>query len=772
MKIVLSWVFDHINAPLNSIDINDLTKQLTQKTTEIESVTFIKRNLERFALAQIKKTEANAFICVNHQGAGIKLPKDTTHAAGDICLIYYENDQTKWRFASSYDLGSSRHFALPALHIEESSVALSALFESDAVLEIDNNAIAHRPDLWSHRGFAREIAAIYGFSLKPLESFMHQTKITTDAESVAATSDSPFSITLENQEICSRFAGLYIKSIQNRKTTLDLVARLSLVDCKAIDMIVDCSNYVLYDIGQPIHTYDADLLPEKRIVVRLADPSTELLLLDGESIKLSGNDIVIADGLTPVALAGIMGGMNTRVTPKTTSLFVESAHFDAYTIRQSASVHARRTEAAVRFSRNIDPNNNVFGIMRYIKLLHQYKVPYTAATTIQSVGTLVEPTRVTVLHTFIEKRLGTTVSPQRVIQLLNALSFDVEKQGEVYHITIPTSRSKRDISIQEDVVEEIGRLVGYATITPQLPSITTAPKSCSSPIRHVRALKNLLSFGFCMRELHNYSLFDEHFLHKISYQPENTVALKNPITSNRTRLVSTLLVHLLDAIHAHKEQQHSLRFFEIARCWQLDAMGAIVEKEMVAGIMFDKSTEINFYDGKEYVDRLYAMNNISISYQAAKNSSPLFDPIKCAAILYNNNIIGYCGISNETVNNILFDGKSCFMFELETHAIISRANDYHYQEISKFPPVIRDISLFLSHQETADELINMIRVIDDRIRSVQIVDFFEKKEWEGKRALTLRMVMQDNEKTLSSDEVDSVITIMSAQCEKRGIQIR
>lgn len=772
MKIVLSWVFEHIQAPLSSIDIDDLVKQLTQKTTEIESVSIIKRDRERFALAQIKQVETDAFVCVTRLGTSIKVSKDILYKEGDILLLY-EDDQSQWRLASCHDLGSARYFSLPSLYVDDSEEVLSLIPETEVVLEISNNAIAHRPDLWSHRGFAREIAAIYGFLLKPLDSFMHQTKIITDMESVIASSDSPFSITLENQASSLRFAGLYIKSIQHKKTTLDMLSRLSLVDCKPIDLLIDCSNYVMYDIGQPIHTYDADLLTEKRIVVRMADQNTELMLLDGEAITLSDKDIVVADGLAPIALAGIMGGLQSKITAKTTSLFIESAHFDAYLVRQSAARHARRTEAAVRFSRNIDPNQNVFGIMRYIKLLDQYKIPYIASAAIQSVGAIVESTNITIIHSFIENRLGITLTSQRVLQLLNALGFDVEKQNDIYHITVPTSRSKRDISIPEDIVEEIGRLVGYETIPLQLPSVMTRPKLCTSEIRNMRAIKNVLSFGFCMRELHNYSLFDEAFLHKISYQPGNAVLLKNPISSERTRLVTTLLVHLLQAINIHKEQRDYLRFFEIARCWQVNEEGVIEEKEKIAGILFDKTSDINFYDGKHYVDRLCAINNIMVSYKTANClNNALFDGIKCAAMYLNNVLIGYCGMSNKNINNVLFEGKSCFMFEFDAGLFAAELREHRYREISRFPSVMRDISLFLSHRETAAELIEMIRIIDVRIRSVEVVDFFEKKEWEGKRALTLRIIMQDNEKTLSSADVDAVIAIINKQCEIRGIQIR
>lgn len=773
MKLLLSWVFEHINVPLSSVDINDLKKQLTQKTTEIESVITVKHDIEQFSLVQVKKIDSDTIVCVNHQGNIIKIAKGTSHNEGEVYLAYFQKNTKKWRLATSQDLGSTRNFLLPSLHVDENTINLTALSETETIFEIDNNAIAHRPDLWSHRGFAREIAAIYGFSLKPLESLIHQIKVITDPESVNATVDSPFSITIENQSICSRFSGLYIKSIQSKKTTLGMAARLSLVDCKSIDMIVDCSNYVLYDIGQPIHTYDADLLPEKRIVVRLSDKGTTVDLLDSEIITLSADDIIVADGLTPISLAGIMGGIHTKVSSKTTSLFIESAHFDAYRIRQSASKHAQRTDAAIRFSRNIDPNNNAFGIMRYIKLLDENKVSYISSSKIQSVGTFVEPLQITVAHTFIEKRLGITIASQRILQILNTIELQTEKQGDVYHIVVPTNRSKRDISIPEDIVEEIGRLAGYETIVPQLPSVTTTPKSSMRQIRKKRALKDLLSFGFCMRELHNYSLYSENFLHKIEYSPYNSIILKNPISSDRIRLVSTLLVHLLEVIHIHREQQEALRFFEVTRCWQLSNENTISEKEMVAAVLFDKTKAISFYEGKAYVERLFRMFNIIVSYKTKKDKNfSLFDAVKSAAIYSNNVIIGHCGMSSSVINDILFEGKSIFMFELDTNAIFEETNTHRYTEISKFPFVTRDISLFLSHHETADELITMIHNIDNRILSVQIIDFFEKKEWQGKRALTLRVTIQDKEKTLSSEEINTIITIITTNCETRGIQIR
>lgn len=776
MKIVLSWVFDHLNASVSDFDPHHILTSLTQKTVEIESMETITRNIDDFACAQIIEEQQDEYIIVDHLSRhGIIKKTEITQerCAGNTYLINLDHETKEWQFCNMKDLGGERDFLLPPFYIKESNnINLHQLIPaSEIVFTIDNNAISHRPDLWCHRGFARELSAIFNISLKPLETLVSTKKLISHVDSAPTSADFPFSITLENKSACDRFAGLFVSQIASYPSVFDMAARLCLVDCKPIDFLVDATNVVLFDIGQPMHIYDAEILSEKRIVVRNADENSTLTLLDGQTITLTKDDLIIADGLNPISLAGIMGGQHAKVTKKTSALFVESAHFDALTIRKSSTKFHKKTESSMRFSKNIDPNQNVFGITRYIALLEQYKIPHKTANAIESLGNLAVSNKITISHDFIEKKLGISLEGAKIRQILISLGFDVQIQGTVYSVVIGTHRS--DLTQPEDIVEEIARMVGYDAITHNLPYIITTPKKCTETMKQKREIKNLLSFGFLMREIYTYALFDESFLKKINYNPHKTVFLKNPISSDKIRLVSTLLVNLIKTVEEQQHNQDRLRFYEMARVWQEKESSEIHEQEILGGIFFEKKEPIDFYQEKQFLDRLFSLLHLKISYKTITTELPefeLYDPTHSALILHNDEIIGHCGIINPALKN-LFDKGNVFLFECSAK-ILEHQEIIRYREISPFPAVQRDLSVLLSLQETTEDLISYFYSCGAKIRLVYVVDIFQKKEWENKRAVTFRFIIEDHEKTLTSQEIDTLFNRITNHLTQKGIEIR
>lgn len=776
MKIVLSWVFDHLNASVSDFDPHHILALLTQKTVEIESMEKITRNIDEFACAQIIEEQENSYSIIDHlsRRETIRKAENTKERfLGNTYLIIFDHEIKGWRFSTMKDLGSERDFLLPPLYIKEShNINLHQLIpSSEIVFTIDNNAISHRPDLWCHRGFARELSAILNVPLKSLESLVVAKKLISHVDSAPTSADFPFSITLENKSACDRFAGLFVSQIICQPSVFDMAARLCLVDCKPIDFLVDATNVVLFDIGQPIHIYDAEILSEKRIVIRNADENSFLTLLDGQTITLSKDDLIIADGLNPIALAGIMGGIHAKVTKKTTTLFVESAHFDALIIRKSSTKFHRKTESSMRFSKNIDPNQNVFGITRYLMLLEQYKIPHKTASAIESLGNLTQSNKITITQDFIEKKLGISLDAAKIRQILISLGFDVHIQGSIYTIIPGTFRT--DLIQSEDVLEEVARMIGYDVIIRTLPHIITMPKKCIETIKNKRDVKNLLSFGFLMREICTYALFDESFLKKINYNPQHTVFLKNPISSDKIRLVSTLLINIIKTTEEQQHNQESLRFYEMARVWQEKKPGEIHEQEVLSGIFFEKKEAIDFYQEKQFLDRLFSLLNLKVSYKimaAELSEFELYDPIRSAIIMHNDEIIGHCGIINPSLQN-LFDKGNAFLFECNTK-IMQHQEIIRYREISSFPTVQRDVSLLLSSAHTTEDLISYFYSSDSRIRTVSIVDIFQKKEWENKRAVTFRFIIEDHEKTLTSQEIDTLFNHITHHLTQKGIEIR
>src|SRR5579872_3186984 len=310
MKISLNWIFDHIKGDVSGVDVKQLVNKFICTTAEIEAWRKVTLATDALTVAQVKNVASDAITvyCYEH-GKEYVLPKRNDAVIGACLMIAHNGSAAQW--ATSVMLGGTKDMLLPVLDVPESLRAggwKSCVELDDYIIEVDNKSINNRPDLWGHRGLAREIAALLNVELRPLDEFVAQKDIVTHQSSAQVTHDNPFEITIQDTQVCDRFAALYIPSVTPTASRLNMVIRLSRLDSRAIDLLVDITNYVMLDLGQPMHAFDADALQSKKITIQQAQAGDRLLLLDGENITLTSHDIVIADGGKPVSLAGIMGG--------------------------------------------------------------------------------------------------------------------------------------------------------------------------------------------------------------------------------------------------------------------------------------------------------------------------------------------------------------------------------------------------------------------------------------------------------------------------------
>ena len=777
MKISIAWIFDHIDADYTSIDIAKLVDQCNKTTAEIEGWKNVSINLDQLTVAEIVSVEGDQTIVRSDEwNKEITLPVRNDISPGQWYLIIKEGESFSWALMD--DLGGSKELLLPAMYVDDQCKkgVWKKNFESkDYVLEVDNKSITHRPDMWGHRGFAREIAAMLDMPFKTIDSFLAKKKINCFTNHAPANETNPYSITIQDPDVIKRFAGLYIKEVVHYPTLLWMASRLARVDSRSIDTLVDLTNYVMLDFGQPMHVFDALALTTKKIIARRAHTKEKLTILDDDKLELTPEDIVIADDKRGISLGGVMGGSDTGITSKTKSVFLESANFDATTIRRTSVRHKKRTDASSRFEKSLDPNQNIDALLRFLKLLDDAQIPYVASETISSVGPRALPGEITISHEFIEKRLGTVIELPFILQTLQKLECGVEVKmhdnGLVYLITVPTFRSTKDIEIPVDIVEEIGRFFGYDRIQQQLPSLQLQPADLSSTYC-ARHIKRLLSYGFSMRELCNYSFYDESFLRMIEWEPTNFVSVQNPVSENYYRLVTSLIPHLFKAVSANGEHLHRLRFFELGRIWS-NTKG-INEKKSLAGIMYEQKQQINFYDLKVLLEQLFALLNMPVKWQQVeKSAAPWFVPYQTAHIISGDTIVGTAGMIDELFLQRISPGGAAFAFELSGDFILSyKSVTQRYVLAPKYPQVIRDISMLIALKYTSDELTDAIKSVDSRITAVMLIDFFSKPEWKDQKSLAFRVIIQDPEKTLTKQEVDAMWLRVEAQIKKRGATIR
>lgn len=785
MKLSLAWIFDHIQgASIKNTDINDLVVQFSAKVAEIEDHYALTIDFDNFAVAQV--TKINQDSCVLYapewkKEVTLTARKDAAHT------LYFiiKRDKKNYSWATLADFGAEKEGLLAAVHATE-QIAKGSWKEraesNDYIWVIDNKAITNRPDMWGHRGFAREIAAVLGRKLLPEEQFLAAKPIKHYIDFAPVSSSNPFSLGIDESnkscaEVCKRIAGTYISSIDYQHSDIFIVQRLARVDSKPIDLIVDCTNYVMLDIGQPMHAFDADKISTHKLLARCAHAGEKLQLLDGDSIELSAEDFVITDGQEPIALAGIMGGVSTAVSKTTHSLYIEAANFDASAIRKTSTRHKKRTESSARFEKSLDPNQNTQALLRFLKLLDILHVSYKSADAIASIGQLAQEKVIEVGHQEIVTMLGMHVSSDTIQKYLMQLGFGVETKHDVqdaakiiYHVTVPTYRSTKDVTIKQDIIEEVARFVGYTNIPQVLPSRQMNPFDTTA-ITRTRKIKQQLAFGSNMHEVQTYAFYDEEFLRQLDYDPQDTLRLAQPFSQNIQRLVTSLVPNLLKCVFINSTKQDELRFFECNRVWFTDQES--VETKEVSGIFYHKKEPVDFYVCKAHVNNLFSALGIEVTWRKlTQGVEPWYNMYQTAELLYENQIIATAGMISSKFLHTIVEGNA-FVFEINGDFLLNIQPPKHkYKPLHKYQDVTLDISMMVPLTTTVEQLSSSIQNADKRIQGVVLVDFFEKPEWQDKKSITMRFVVYDDQKTMVKEEIDIVYNAVAKAVQAVGAQIR
>lgn len=761
MKLSIAWIFDHIQVDWKTQDIPALMAKLGSTTAEIDAVRDVSTNFDMFSLAQVMVVSPDSVVLFSAEWKKeFNIPGARQAIVGQWYVVVKEKKE--YRFATLADFGSEKEGFFPAVSCtsgEELGAWKKQCEIADYIISLDNKAITHRPDLWGHRGFAREIAALLDIPLRAEDIFLAAKPI-KHYETAAQ-------VKIETAA-CKRLAAMHVQSIDYTASRIHIAIRLARIDARPIDFIVDATNYVMYDWGQPMHAFDAASVDNGVLIAQQARAGEKLTLLDGETITLTPEDTIISDGHKALALAGIMGGSASGVNLATRDLIVESANFDATAIRRTAARYKKRTEASSRFEKNLDPHQNTYALLRFLKILDTEKISYIAGT-IVSLGALKSEPIITVLHDFIQKKLGVVVDFEDVIAVLKRLGFGVQydKKNGIYTIIVPSYRATKDISIAEDIVEEVGRFIGYNTIPAQDPVRAMKPFDISALMR-MRALKRQCAYGLHMHEVYNYAFYDEEFIKKIGLT-FITTEIVNPVSENWKRLITSLVPHLLKNISMVVAGVKKVSFFEVGRVWK--TTDTLEEKEQFAAVMYNKNG-IDFYEGKAQMQTLFDALGLTIIWRKSNSVAPWFDAHQTAEIVYQGIVIGYAGKIAPTLAPRIADGD-IFIAELSVKELIAKKQErVIFKQLAKYQPVDLDISMLVPYTITTETLLNEIMGADKRIHETYVVDFFEKREWATARSLTVRFIIIDDTKTLTKEEIDMVHARVAAVVKKLGVEVR
>lgn len=759
MKLSVSWIFDHLDADWSCVDSAALVNRFNCSTAEIERVHQVTLNLAGLVFGQVISVadQQVELECIDSKKRYV-LPTRTGIAVGQWYLVRV-GERATW--STVIDLGGTKDQILPPLYVGAGVRAAdwrTYLEPRDVIIEIDNKSITNRPDLWGHRGIARELSVLLDVPLKPIENYVATLAIHEASDHTVVNG---FTIANRAPNACKRFAALSFESAGHCASLLWMVQRLARIDARPIDFLVDTTNYVMLDLGQPMHAFDADKFTNKTLMATYAQEGKQLTLLDGHTITLSSQDLVISDGVRPVALAGIMGGQGTAIAATTHKVILESACFDATVIRQTAVRHRKRTDASARFEKNLDPNQNVLALQRFVHIVQSAGMPFSGVSAIASLGPRMRESEIRITHDFIEKKLGVKIESSFIKETLTRLGFVCQEESPAHYVVhVPTFRATKDITIAEDIVEEIARLWGYNHIEPLLPVQRVKP-SVTQPLMRLRTIKQIFAYRCAMMELSCYPFFDESFLHTLAWQPSDAVKVQNPVSENWRHLVTTLVPMLCKAIYENYDARDTMRFFQVGRTWMMRE-GTINEQTMVAGVFFDKQRPIDFYTIKQELTGLFDALGVQPTWRKHQGNLPAWYVAHQTAVLEIAGVeIGYVGTADATFLSRSAPGYAC-IFEFNSD-VLTRYNPpiKRYVPLVKYPAVKRDISILLPLRYTVDQVQHLIERAHTNITHVSLVDFFEKPEWQDQRSLTFHFVVQDRHKTLTKQEIDAICTLVA-----------
>lgn len=775
MKLSLSWIFDHIKGNWHDYAIDDIVAKFNQTTAEIEHVQKVSLPLEKLTLVTVTGHKNDTVLVHSAELAkDFVLPARTGAVMGSLYLIIHEKREARW--ATLVDVHAAKDGLFPAVQCAPEEIDGSwknSCELEDYIFVLDNKSVTNRPDLWGHRGFAREIAAILDLPFLPEERFLAAKPIKHYAALATATSINPIMLEIV-APACKRLAGVHIK-LENKPSLLNMAYRLARIDARPLDLIVDLTNYVMYDIGQPMHAFDERFVTDKKLIAAWGKPGEKLVLLDGTTIELSAEDCVIRDAQKVLSLAGIMGGQQSGIRADTQELIIESANFDAATIRRTATKFKLRTEASARFEKSLDPNQNTQALLRFLKLLDDAKISYHASESISSVGALAQEKIITVTHDFIIKRLGVLIKPEIIIKILTKIGFGVQCHSsgpsDVYTITVPTYRCTKDILIKEDIVEEVGRFIGYTTIPQQLPYRQMKPLDHTLVLR-VRIIKQHCAFALAMHEVYNYALYDEEFLTKLDIKLTNCVQLKNPISENARSLVTSLIPNLMKNIYQNSAKQDVLRFFEWSRVWDKTGL-ELHEHKKLAGIFFTQAPDMNFYDIKaQFVTLFYVLDLLVVWRKAESAVQPWFSAHQTAELVCDGVVIGHFGMIEPFMLAHIVPGSAC-AFELDGDFLMQHAPLIkQFEALPKYQAVTLDVSMLIPPALTVADIEKAIAESEARIRDVMLTDLFEKEEWGNQRSITMRCIVSDEHATMTKEEIAQVLNTITHAVTKLGAVVR
>ena len=633
----------------------------------------------------------------------------------------------------------------------------------DIVFEVDNKSLTNRPDLWGHYGIAREFAALAGRELKPLE--VEDLKAYESLAKIDMKIEDP---------LCQRYSCLQVENIKRTVSPVNMRIRLFYCGMRGINFLADLTNYLMLEMGQPMHAFDSRKV--EKIRIKRFDNPFVFRTLDGVDRNIDENTLMICNDDTPVAIAGIMGGLDSEIVDDTTTLTLESATFNAVSIRKSTVRLAHRTDASMRYEKCLDPEMTVVAVARFVNLLKKYdsNIKVVSALT-DEYAFRYDTVTLNFDKKFVDRYTGIEIDNDTIVKTLTSLGFKVTLENDSFTVVVPSWRATKDVTIKADIIEEITRIYGYDNFDINTTRSPLYPVRMATVKNNEDKIKDILVKRFNLHELHSYVWAYNDELKALNIPVEDNVKLANATNPNIETIRNSIIPTQLCQVKTNASYSPDFGIFEIGRVVEgVDENNLCVENKKLAVTLFSKTKDIKTLY-LELRDMLAVIaddiKHKELTFTKAEPKHSYEHPVNLNTIILDGKEIGTIGIVHPVVGKKI-DKKANIVFaEIDMNMFASADNSsILYEEPSKFPPIDYDISLEIPNGVFYSNLAECWKNEGGEIlKNTRIVDTYDT---DTIHSITVRFEFSSNERTLSSAEVQEIMDKVIENLKNIGINLR
>ncbi len=785
MLISMNWVNDFVD--LSGLDLEKLIHQFTLSTAEVEDVYHMGGDIENVVVARILSVENHPdskklhllkvdagdkiYDCVCgapnvREGMTVAFAREGGKVGGTaITCARIAGVESHGMCCSEKELGiSADHSGLWEItdDLPLGTPITEAYAIRDVVFEVDNKSLTNRPDLWGHYGIAREFAALTGRTLKPV----------TRMDLTPYKDLAPIDIDVIDRELCFRYTGLKVRNITKKVSPVDMRIRLFYCGMRAINLLADLTNYLMLELGQPMHAFDCAKVDS--IQVKRFDKPFDFETLDGVQRHVDENTLMICSKGEPVAIAGIMGGLSSEIEDDTDSLLLESANFDAVSVRKSSTRLGLRTDASMRYEKTLDPELTTTAIEHFMQLLTEID---------PGVEIISAMTDVYVRHydkidlsfdkKYVDRYTGIDISNEQILNTLNALGFNASLSGETFTVHVPSWRATKDVTIKADIIEEITRIYGYDNFR------ITSTKSALAPVLRTvnsnddRFAKDLLVQRYGLHEVHSYIWCDAKKYKELNIEIEDNVRVINAMTPDHVVLRRSMVPTMISYVNENKSYANEFGIFEIARVVEgLREDGLCNERKHLGVALYSRTrSEKDVYLGLRDLMASIAteLKHRPFEFRIAEAKHNWQHPRNTAEIWLDNACLDFITVIHPAVQSKIDKKAVVVAAELDMDAFSALpASVIRYDEPSKFPGIDIDLSLVVSDTQTYSALAAAWADVTPLLKKVALIDSYTGTV----KSITLRFTFSSMEKTLSKTEVQGWVDTIVERLGAMGVTLR